>query len=438
MRVRSHKQNKVNIVTLGCSKNTVDSEVLLTQLKGSDIAAEHQGDADDFNIVVVNTCGFIENAKQESIDTILHYIDEKESGNIEKLFVTGCLSHRYKDDLQREMPEVDDFFGTMELPALLEKLGADYKKDLLGERRTTTPFHYAYLKISEGCDRPCSFCAIPLMRGKHRSRTIESLVEEAGKLATKGVKELMLIAQDSTYYGLDLYGERKLADLMRALADVEGIDWVRLHYAFPSGFPMDVIDAIAEHPNICNYLDIPLQHASDEVLKVMRRGISEKRSRTLINAIRERSPDIAIRTTMMVGHPGETEEEFEKLCQFVRDMRFERLGVFTYSHEDGTHSFSLEDDIPEEVKEERAAELMGIQEEISLESNRARIGSVVQVLFDRIENDHFVGRTEWDSPEVDNEILVPMTEDYVRIGDFREVRITDASEFDLFGEICKV
>jgi len=437
MKVRSHKQNKVNIVTLGCSKNTVDSEGLLTQLQGNEIAAEHQGESDDFNVVVVNTCGFIENAKQESIETILHYIDEKESGNIEKLFVTGCLSHRYKDDLQKEMPEVDAFFGTMELPSLLENLGADYKKDLLGERRTTTPFHYAYLKISEGCDRPCSFCAIPLMRGKHRSRSIESLVEEAEKLAAKGVKEIMLIAQDSTYYGLDLYGERKLADLMRAIADVEGIDWVRLHYAFPSGFPMDVIDAINEHPNICNYLDIPLQHASDEVLKVMRRGINEKKSRDLIDKIRKRSPNIAIRTTMMVGHPGETEEEFQKLCQFVKDMRFERLGVFTYSHEDGTHSYTMADDIPEEVKEERAAELMEIQEQISLETNRQRIGSVVQVLFDRIEQDHFVGRTEWDSPEVDNEILVPIGDDYVRIGDFRMVKITDASEFDLFGEICE-
>ncbi len=437
MKVRSHKQNKVNIVTLGCSKNTVDSEVLLTQLQGNEIAAEHQGESDDFNVVVVNTCGFIENAKQESIETILHYIDEKESGNIEKLFVTGCLSHRYKDDLQKEMPEVDAFFGTMELPSLLENLGADYKKDLLGERRTTTPFHFAYLKISEGCDRPCSFCAIPLMRGKHRSRSIESLVEEAGKLAAKGVKEIMLIAQDSTYYGLDLYGERKLADLMKAIADVEGIEWVRLHYAFPSGFPMDVIDAISEHPNICNYLDIPLQHASDEVLKVMRRGINEQKSRDLISKIRERSPNIAIRTTMMVGHPGETEEEFQKLCQFVKDMRFERLGVFTYSHEDGTHSYTMADDIPEEVKEERAADLMEIQEQISLETNRERIGSVVQVLFDRIEQDHFVGRTEWDSPEVDNEILVPIDNNYMRIGDFRKVKITDASEFDLFGEICE-
>jgi len=437
MKVRSHKDSKVNIITLGCSKNTVDSEVLLTQLEASDIQVQHQSQDEDFNVVVVNTCGFIDNAKQESIDTIIQYIDAKENGEIEKLYVTGCLSHRYKDELEAEMPEVDAFFGTMELPALLEKLGADYKHNLLGERRTTTPFHYAYLKISEGCDRPCSFCAIPLMRGKHRSRTIESLVDEAKNLAAKGVKELMLIAQDSTYYGLDLYKERRLADLMRALADVEGIEWVRLHYAYPSGFPMDVIQSIADHPNICNYLDMPLQHSSDAMLKQMRRGITAEKSRKLIEDIRKISPEIGIRTTMMVGHPGETEEDFQHLCNFVEEMKFERLGVFTYSHEEGTHSHSFENDIPEEVKEERAAELMEIQERISLEKNKAKIGTVVKVLFDRIEAGNFIGRTQWDSPEVDNEVLVPITEDYLRIGDMHEVLITDASEFDLYGTLKK-
>lgn len=433
MKVRSHKSNKVNIITLGCSKNTVDSEVLLAQLQASQIDAVHEVSDRDNNVVVINTCGFIEQAKQESIDTILHYIDEKEAGRVEQVFVTGCLSQRYREDLEREMPQVDAFFGTMELPALLNRLGADYKHHLLGERQTTTPFHYAYLKISEGCDRPCSFCAIPLMRGKHRSRTIESLVEEAKNLARNGVKELILIAQDSTYYGLDLYGERKLADLMRSLADVDGIEWVRLHYAFPSGFPMDVIHAIKEHPNICNYLDIPLQHSSDRVLKLMRRGITNERSRDLIKQIRSISPDIAIRTTMLVGHPGETEEDFEELCSFVRDMEFDRLGVFTYSHEEGTHAYSMDDDVPEEVKEERASQLMEIQEEISLRKNQQRIGRVVNVLIDRVEQGNFIGRTEWDSPEVDNEVLIPLDHRYLRIGDFVKTRITDAAEFDLFG-----
>lgn len=433
MKVRSHKANKVNIITLGCSKNTVDSEVLLAQLKASEIDAVHEIADRDNNVVVINTCGFIEQAKQESIDTILHYIDEKEAGRVEQVYVTGCLSERYRDDLQREMPQVDAFFGTMELPALLNRLGADYKHHLLGERQTTTPFHYAYLKISEGCDRPCSFCAIPLMRGKHRSRSIESLVDEARSLAAKGVRELILIAQDSTYYGLDLYGERKLADLMRKLADVDGIEWVRLHYAFPSGFPMDVAEAINEHPHICNYLDIPLQHSSDNVLKKMRRGITNQRSRDLIRDIRRISPGIAIRTTMLVGHPGETEDDFADLCQFVRDMEFERLGVFTYSHEEGTHAYSMDDDVPEDVKEERAAILMEIQEEISFRKNQDRIGSVVKVLIDRVEQGNFVGRTEWDSPEVDNEVLIPTDQYFLRIGDFVNVQITDATEFDLFG-----
>ncbi|MBI1306247.1 MAG: 30S ribosomal protein S12 methylthiotransferase RimO [Bacteroidetes bacterium] len=434
MRTRSYKQNKIDIVTLGCSKNIVDSEVLLSQLKANQLEATHQSENNDANIIVVNTCGFIENAKQESIDTILHYIDEKEAGNIDKLFVTGCLSHRYKDELKTEMPEVDAFFGTMELPSLLQRLGADYKKDLLGERQTTTPFHYAYLKISEGCNRPCSFCAIPLMRGKHVSRSIESLVKEAEHLASKGVRELMLIAQDTTYYGLDLYEKRRLADLMNALADVNGIDWIRLHYAYPSQFPEDVIPVIANHPNICNYLDMPLQHITDNMLKTMRRGISRRRTEELVSKIKDEIPGLALRTTMLVGHPGETEKDFLELCDFIQEFRFDRLGVFTYSHEDGTHAYSLEDSIPQEEKERRADHLMGIQQEISLELNQQRVGKEMKVLIDRWEDDYFVGRTEFDSPEVDNEVLIAAKDDYLRIGDFVNVKITSAGDFDLYAE----
>ena len=433
MRTKDHRRNKVDIVTLGCSKNLVDSEVLLTQLKANEIDATHQAETGDANVIVVNTCGFIENAKQESIDTILHYIDEKEAGNIEKLFVTGCLSHRYKEDLQKEMPEVDAFFGTMELPGLLEKLNADYQKDLLGERMTTTPFHYAYLKISEGCNRPCSFCAIPQMRGKHVSKPIELLVEEASNLAKNGCKELMLIAQDSTYYGLDLYKERRLGSLMEALSDVNGIDWIRLHYAYPSQFPEDVLDIIRNKSSICNYLDMPLQHITDNVLKSMRRGISERRSRELVGKIKEHNPEIALRTTMLVGYPGETENDFLRLCDFVEETRFDRLGVFTYSHEDGTHAFTLEDNIPEEEKQARASHLMEIQEQISYDLNQARVGKELKVLIDRFENDYFVGRTEFDSPEVDNEVLISSNNDFLRIGDFTTVRIDSAREFDLYG-----
>lgn len=433
MRTKDFRQNKVDIITLGCSKNVVDSEVLLTQLKANEIDATHQSEENEANIIVVNTCGFIENAKQESIDTILHYIDEKESGNIDKLYVTGCLSHRYKEDLQQEMPEVDAFFGTMELPGLLQKLNADYKKDLLGERITTTPFHYAYLKISEGCNRPCSFCAIPQMRGKHVSKPIELLVQEAENLAKNGCKELMLIAQDSTYYGLDLYNERKLASLMDALSDVNGIDWIRLHYAYPSQFPENVLDVIKDKSSICNYLDMPLQHITDDVLKSMRRGISRRRTEELVSKIKTHNPELALRTTMLVGHPGETEKDFLELCDFVERYQFERLGVFTYSHEDGTHAHTLEDSIPEEEKQARASHLMEIQEQISFNLNQEKIGKEFKVLVDRFENDFFVGRTEFDSPEVDNEVLLKASNDFVRIGDFVNVRIDSAKEFDLYG-----
>lgn len=420
------------MVTLGCSKNLVDSEVMITQLQGNGIDVTHESAKDDADIVIINTCGFIDNAKQESVDTILRYVDAKASGEVEKVYVTGCLSQRYRDDLQNEIPEVDAWFGTMELPLLLRKFKADYKHELVGERRTTTAMHYSYLKISEGCDRPCSFCAIPLMRGVHRSRSIEELVTEAKNLAARGTKELLLIAQDSTFYGLDLYKERRLADLMRALSDVEGIDWIRLHYAFPTGFPMDVLDVMAERPNICNYLDIPLQHGSSKVLKLMRRGITREKTEQLLDTIRERIPDIAIRTTLIAGHPGETEADFEEMLTFVQRSRFERLGIFTYSHEEQTHAHTMEDDVPDEVKQERANIIMDAQEQISREINESRIGKTYNVLIDRKEGGHFVGRTEYDSPEVDNEVLIDASKHYCRLGDFVEVHIDDASEFDLF------
>lgn len=437
MRTKTHKQNKINIVTLGCSKNLVDSEVLYSQLKANDYEVEHESAKDDSNIIIVNTCGFIENAKQESIDTILRYVDEKEAGNIDKLYVTGCLSHRYKEDLEREIPQVDAYFGTLELPNILKTLGADYKHDLIGERLTTTPQHFAYLKISEGCNRPCSFCAIPLMRGNHVSKSIDQLVIEAKNLVKNGTKEVMLIAQDSTYYGLDLYGERKLGDLLRALSDVEGLEWIRLHYAFPSQFPIDALEVMAERDNICKYIDIPLQHATDNMLKIMRRGITRKRTEEVIQIIREKVPGIAIRTTMLVGHPGETEEEYNELVNFVQKMKFDRLGVFTYSHEENTHAYSLADDIPQEVKDQRAEDLMGLQQEISLEVNKQKIGNTYKVLFDRVEGGYFVGRTEFDSPEVDNEVLVDAKNNYARVGDFAMVKITNAEEFDLYGDIVQ-
>ena len=434
MKARSLRKNKVNVITLGCSKNIFDSEVMMAQLRANKFDVSHESETDDAEIVIINTCGFIDNAKQESVDTILQYAEAKKSGLVDKVYVTGCLSERYRDDLEKEIPEVDAYFGTRELPRLLKTLKADYKHELVGERLLTTPAHYAYFKIAEGCDRPCAFCAIPLMRGKHRSTPMEELVESARKLAAQGTKELILIAQDLTYYGLDLYGERVLAKLLDKLSEVEGIEWIRLHYAYPSGFPMDVLDVMKSKPNICNYLDMPLQHASTSVLKAMRRGITGEKTVELLKAIRERVPGIAMRTTLIVGFPGETEEDFELLKSWVREMRFDRLGVFTYSHEENTHAYKLEDDVPEEVKKARAEEILAIQSEISLELNEEKVGKVFRVLFDRAEGGYFVGRTEFDSPEVDNEVLVPTEGNYLRIGDFADIRITGADHYDLFGE----
>jgi len=433
LKTKGINKDKVNVVTLGCSKNLVDSEVMLTQLKGNSINATHESEKDDANVIIVNTCGFIDNAKQESIDTILRYADAKNEGDIDKLYVTGCLSQRYRDDLEQEIPEVDAFFGTMELPLLLKKFKADYKHELVGERLTTTSRHYAYMKISEGCDRPCSFCAIPLMRGKHVSKPIEALVQEAKSLARNGTKELLLIAQDSTYYGLDIYKKRNLSELLKHLSDVEGIDWIRLHYAFPSGFPMDILDVMAERDNICNYLDMPLQHGSTRMLKLMRRGTTREKTEQLITQIRDRVPNLTLRTTLIAGHAGETEEDHADMVDFVEKMRFDRLGIFTYSHEEGTHAYRMEDNVPEEVKQQRANEVMEIQEGISREKNEAKIGTVQKVLIDRKEGGNFIGRTEADSPEVDNEVMISAKENYLRLGDFANIRITDASEFDLVG-----
>lgn len=435
MKTKTLKQDKVNVITLGCSKNLVDSEDLITQLKGNDFEVAHDSNDEDANIVIINTCGFIDLAKEESVNTILQYADVKTQGGIEKLYVTGCLSERYKQNLEEEIPEVDAYFGTLELPGLLAKLNADYKHELIGERITTTPQHFAYLKISEGCNRTCSFCAIPLMRGKHISQPIELLVKQAQNLARMGVKELMLIAQELTYYGLDLYKERALPKLLHALADVEGIEWIRLHYAYPSKFPKEIFDVMAERKEICNYLDIPLQHANDDVLKRMRRQITQAETRELINYARERVPGIAIRTTLLVGHPGETAEEFQDLCEFVEDMKFERVGVFQYSHEENTIAHDYPDDVPAEVKSERANAVMEIQQDISFDKNSEKIGQTLRVLFDRKEGEYFVGRTEFDSPEVDNEVLVNAKENYVRIGDFANVKITKAEEYDLFGDV---
>jgi ribosomal protein S12 methylthiotransferase len=433
VKTKTLKKDKVNIVTLGCSKNLVDSEVMLTQLKGNKIDASHEALNDDANIVIINTCGFIDNAKQESIDTILRYVDAKQDGAVDKVYVTGCLSQRYREDLQSEIPEVDAWFGTMELPLLLKKFNADYKHELVGERITTTDRHYSYLKIAEGCDRPCSFCAIPLMRGKHVSRPIEDLVSEAKSLVRNGTKELLLIAQDSTYYGLDLYKKRNLAELLDRLADVEGLDWIRLHYAFPTGFPEDILDVMAARPNICNYLDIPLQHGSTNMLKIMRRGTTREKTEALLDKIRSKVPDIAIRTTLIAGHPGETPDDFEEMMRFVERSRFERLGIFTYSHEENTHSFSMEDNIPEEEKQNRANQVMELQESISEELNSRHVGKEMKVLIDRYESGNFVGRTEYDSPEVDNEVIIDAKSDYLRIGDFAKIKINDASAFDLYG-----
>ncbi|WP_312195424.1 30S ribosomal protein S12 methylthiotransferase RimO [Epilithonimonas vandammei] len=432
MRTKSVGKKKINVVTLGCSKNVYDSEVLMGQLEasGKNVVHEEKGD-----VVVINTCGFIDNAKEESINTILEYVDLKNQGIVEKVFVTGCLSERYKPDLIREIPDVDQYFGTRDLPILLKHLGADYKHELVGERLTTTPKHYAYLKISEGCDRPCSFCAIPLMRGGHISTPVEKLVTEAQKLAKKGVKELILIAQDLTFYGLDIYKKRALGDLLQELIKVEGIEWIRLHYAFPSGFPEDVLDIIKTEPKICNYIDIPLQHINTDLLKAMKRGTSFEKTNALLDKFREKVPDMAIRTTLIVGFPGETDDIFEELKQWVRDQRFDRLGCFTYSHEENTTAFVLEDNIPDEIKQKRVEEIMEIQQQISWEKNQEKVGKVFKCIFDRKEGDYFVGRTEYDSPDVDNTVLVPAKDVYISIGDFANVRITSAEDYDLIGEL---
>ena len=437
MRTKSVKKNKINVITLGCSKNVYDSEVLMGQLKANGKEVTHEAKEDEGNIIVINTCGFIDNAKEESVNTILEYADKKEQGVVDKVFVTGCLSERYRPDLEKEIPNVDQFFGTTELPLLLKALGADYKHELIGERLTTTPKNYAYLKIAEGCDRPCSFCAIPLMRGKHVSTPIEKLVIEAEKLAKNGVKELILIAQDLTYYGLDIYKKRNLAELLENLAKIEGIEWIRLHYAFPTGFPMDVLDLMKKEPKICNYLDIPLQHIADNILKSMRRGTTQAKTTKLLKDFRAAVPEMAIRTTLIVGYPGETEEDFNTLKDWVTEMRFERLGCFTYSHEENTHAYKLEDDVPQEVKQDRVNEIMEIQAQISFELNQEKIGKTFRCVIDRKEGQYFVGRTEFDSPDVDNEVLVDASLHYLKTGEFVDLKITDATEFDLYAEPIK-
>ncbi|MGB4838336.1 MAG: 30S ribosomal protein S12 methylthiotransferase RimO [Saprospiraceae bacterium] len=434
MKTKTLRPDKVNVITLGCSKNIVDSENIMTQLKANQYEVIHDSN-DDANIIIINTCGFIDLAKEESINTIVQYADVKSKGGIDKLYVTGCLSQRYKDDLEKEIPEVDAYFGTLELPALLAKLNADYRHELIGERFLTTPQHFAYLKISEGCNRTCSFCAIPLMRGKHISRTIESLVAEARHLASIGVKELILIAQELTYYGLDLYKKRSLPALLDALCGVEGIEWIRLHYAYPSKFPLDIFDSMASQPKICNYLDIPLQHASDTVLDRMKRQTTRQEQKELIDYARTRVPDIAIRTTFLVGFPGETEAEFLDLCDFVEEMCFDRVGVFQYSHEEDTSGYLLDDNVSSEDKSDRANRLMAIQQSISMDHNQAKIGKTLPVLFDRKEGEYYIGRTEYDSPDVDNEVLVKAVDNYVRVGDFAMVKITNAEEYDLYGTV---
>ncbi|MBO74546.1 MAG: 30S ribosomal protein S12 methylthiotransferase RimO [Flavobacteriales bacterium] len=437
MRTRTTKPRKVNVVTLGCAKNIYDSEVLMGQLRANEFEVEHESKADDAGIVIVNTCGFIESAKQESIDTIIQFSQAKKAGYVDRVYVTGCLSERYKDELQEGIPEVDAWFGTRDLPRLLKTLRADYKKQLVGERLLTTPAHYAYLKIAEGCDRPCAFCAIPLMRGKHVSTPMEDLVTHAQSLAANGSRELILIAQDLTYYGLDLYKKRKLAELVDRLSDVEGIDWIRLHYAFPTGFPMDVLDVMARKPNVCNYLDMPLQHASDDMLRAMRRGITQVKMDRLIGDIRDRVPEIALRTTLICGFPGETEAHHEDMMRWTERMRFERVGCFTYSHEENTHAYTMSDDVPEEVKKKRVDEIMTQQAGISFELNQKFVGTEHRVLIDRIEDGEWVGRTEWDSPDVDNEVRIQTPDDvHLRIGDFVQVRIEAASEFDLHGKLA--
>ncbi|MGL4583419.1 MAG: 30S ribosomal protein S12 methylthiotransferase RimO [Flavobacterium sp.] len=437
MRTKTLKKNKINVITLGCSKNVYDSEVLMGQLKASGKDVTHEAATDEANIVVINTCGFINNAKAESVNTILEYVEKKEEGIVDKVFVTGCLSERYRPDLEAEIPNVDQYFGTTDLPLLLKALGADYKHELLGERLTTTPKNYAYLKIAEGCDRPCSFCAIPLMRGAHVSQPIEKLVKEAEGLAKNGVKELILIAQDLTYYGLDLYKKRNLAELLENLAKVEGIEWIRLHYAFPTGFPMDVLELMKKEPKICNYLDIPLQHISDNILKSMRRGTTQAKTTKLLKEFREAVPGMTIRTTLIVGYPGETEEDFQIMKDWVQEMKFERLGCFAYSHEENTHAYSLEDNVPEEVKQQRANEIMEIQAQISFDLNQEKVGQTLRCIIDRKEGTEFIGRTEFDSPDVDNEVRIDATQHYLKIGEFADIHIDSAYEFDLFGTPVK-
>jgi ribosomal protein S12 methylthiotransferase len=434
VRTKSYHKRRVNVITLGCSKNLVDSEVLMGELAQLGFDVKHESDEEQ-DIVIINTCGFIESAKQESIETILQFAHAKEKGLIEKLYVTGCLSERYKDELKKEIPEVDAFFGTRDLPKILKQLKTDYKKELTGERLLTTPSHYAYLKISEGCDRPCSFCAIPLMRGSHQSVPIEKLVEQAKKLADKGVKELLLIAQDLTYYGLDLYKKRRLADLLNELCKIDGIEWIRLHYLFPSGFPEDVLYVIKEQPKICNYIDIPVQHINDEVLKNMRRGITKEKTTELIFKMRNIIPDIAIRTTVMVGFPGETEEQFNELLQWLKEIKFDRLGVFTYSHEENTAAYSMKDNVPKKVKKQRADTVMFQQQEISYELNQKKVGKIFKTIIDRKENEFWIGRTEYDSPDIDNEVLIKDTGNKLEIGKFYSVKIEQAEEFDLYGKI---
>lgn len=433
MKTKAFKKDRVNIVTLGCSKNIVDSEVMLTQLRGNEIDAHHET-SQPANIVIINTCGFIDRAKEESINTILDYVERKEAGEVEKVYVTGCLSERYKTDLSLEIPNVDAWFGTMELPGLLHKFNADYKQELVGERITTTDSHYAYLKIAEGCDRPCSFCAIPLMRGKHKSRELADLVKEAEWLVKKGVKEVMLIAQDLTFYGLDLYRERRLNDLLKSLSDVKGLEWIRLHYAYPSGFPVEILPTMRERENICNYLDMPLQHVSDAMLKAMRRGTTRKRTEDLVAQIRAEVPGIALRTTLITGYPGETQDDHDELVDFISQARFDRLGVFKYSHEENTHAFLSEDDVDDETKDERMAEIMMVQQEISFELNQEKVGREFKVLIDRKEGEFFAGRTEFDSPEVDNEVLVQNKG--LKVGEFYQVKVSDATEFDLIGRVA--
>ena len=432
MRTKYSDKNKINVITLGCSKNVYDSEVLMGQLKSNNKNVVHEKEG---NIVVINTCGFIDNAKQQSIDTILENVKKKNEGKVDKVFVTGCLSERYKPDLIKEIPDVDEYFGTTEMPSLLKHLGADYKNELIGERLLTTPKNYAYLKISEGCDRPCSFCAIPLMRGKHKSVSIEDLIKEATLLANKGIKELILIAQDSTYYGLDLYKKRALSELLKELVKVKGIEWIRLHYAFPNGFPLDVLDTIKKEPKICNYIDIPLQHISDKILKSMKRGSSKEKINNLLSNFRKIVPGIAIRTTLIVGYPGETKEDFEILKQWVKDTKFDRLGCFTYSHEENTGAYELEDNIPQKTKNERLNEIMEIQSQISWQLNQTKIGKIFKVLIDRKRGEYYVGRTQFDSPDVDNEVLINAKSNFLRVGEFVNAKIIEASDFDLYAEV---